>query len=117
MANDNLNKIICKTIDDAIKKKNIVSGKDITYVCYVSKICNKEKKIYQVTYNNSNYVVKLKNIELNLYDEIHLIIPQGNFKDKYVLEDTCYNHLAENNDIQIDENELETTVKNELKGE
>lgn len=118
MANDNLNKIICKTIDDAIKKKNIVSGKDITYVCYVSKICNKEKKIYQVTYNNSNYVVKLKNIDLNLYDEIHLVIPQGNFKNKYVLEDTCLNFSTINrlneeiNILQQQIDKLNKLVKN-----
>lgn len=116
MTND-LTKIICDTIEDAIQKSNTTSGKDMTYLCTVTQVYQNNVNTYQLTCQNVNYVVELKHIRLKLNDTVHLVIPQGNFKNKYVLEDTCYNHLAENKDIQIDENELETTVKNELKGE
>jgi len=91
---NSINKIICDMITDAVQKINDTSGRDITYPCIVTKIYSDENT-YQLSYKNSNYVVKLSNISLKLYDTVHLVLPQGNFKDKYVLEDICCKYSKE----------------------
>ena len=87
-----LNKIICDTINNAYSNKEKGLDRDITYVCIVTE--KNENDMYQLTYEDKNYRVKLSNIELDPYDKVHLIIPQGNFKNMYVLEDVALNYFS-----------------------
>ena len=87
-----LNKILCDTINNAYSNKEKRLDRDITYVCIVTE--KNENNMYQLTYEDKNYRVKLSNIELDIYDKVHLIIPQGNFKNMYVLEDVALNYFS-----------------------
>ena len=87
-----LNKIICDTINNAYSNKEKRLDRDITYVCIVTE--KNENDMYQLTYEDKNYHVKLSNLELDIYDKVHLIIPQGNFKNMYVLEDVALNYFS-----------------------
>lgn len=89
-----INKIICDAIDEAFTKKIMFLGRDITYPCMVTQVYPDNENTYQLTYQNINYVVTLSNIKLNLYDKVHLVAPQGDFKNKFVLEDVCHNYTA-----------------------
>lgn len=82
--NNEINKIICDAINTAVENKFKQLNKDITYVCT---IIEKDKNKYKLSYENVTYDVTLSNISPNLYEKVHLVIPQGNFKNKYVLED------------------------------
>lgn len=94
MIND-ISKSICDTIYQAVEQKNITSNKDITYLCTVTCIYPDNPNTYQLTYKDTDYTVTLNNITLNIYDEVHLVIPQGDFSKKYVLEDVCFNYIAD----------------------
>lgn len=82
--NNEINKIICDAINTAVENKFKQLNKDITYICT---IIEKDKNRYKLSYKNVTYDVILSNISPNLYEKVHLVIPQGNFKNKYVLED------------------------------
>lgn len=116
MIND-INKTICDTIYAAIEKKNITSNKDITYLCTVTQIYPENANTYQLTCEDTDYTVTLNNITLNLYDEVHLVVPQGDFSKKYVLEDICCrDSIGCGNDTQaglvVVDKELSETSKN-----
>lgn len=87
-----LNKILCDTINNAYSNKEKRLDRDITYVCMVTE--KNKNDMYQLTYEDKNYYVKLSNIELDIYDKVHLIIPQSNFKNMYVLEDVALNYFS-----------------------
>lgn len=89
-----INKIICDAIDEAFTKKAMSFRRDITYPCIVTQVYTDNENTYQLTYQNVNYVVKMSNIKLNLYDKVHLVAPQGDFKNKFVLEDICHNYTV-----------------------
>lgn len=82
---DQINKIICETVNRAINKKSDDFRKDVTYVCTVEEAY--ENRTYRLKYNDMSYFVTLSNIAPALHEKLRLVIPQGNMKDKYVLED------------------------------
>ncbi len=98
MIND-ISKSICDTIYQAVEKKNITSNKDMTYLCTVTEIYPDNPNTYRLTYENNNYIVTLNNITLKLCDEVHLVIPQGNFLKRYVLEDVCSKYTADSDAV------------------
>ena len=59
-----LNKILCDTINNAYSNKEKRLDRDITYVCIVTE--KNENDMYQLTYEDKNYHVKLSNIDLLL---------------------------------------------------
>lgn len=81
-----LNKIICDTINNAYSNKEKRLDRDITYICTVTEV-NETSNYYELTYEDNKYYFRPSNIKLQLYDTVHLIIPQGNFKNMYILED------------------------------
>lgn len=63
------------------------SDRDYTYTCEVTKIYADNPGTYELTYKSNTYVVKLTKIAPKMHDVLHLMIPQGNLKEKFVLED------------------------------
>lgn len=94
MIND-ISKSICDTIYQAVEKKNITANKDMTYLCTVTEVYPGTQKTYRLTYEDTDYTVTLNNINPKLYDKVHLVIPQGDFSKKYVLEDVCRTYAAD----------------------
>lgn len=82
---NNYSKQICDVINDAISKREEKADKDVTYICSVMEI--NENHMYKLRYNNADYDISLNNITPKLGDKLHLVIPQGDFKNKYILED------------------------------
>lgn len=99
MTND-LTKIICDTIENAIQKSNTTSGKDMTYLCTVTQVYQNNVNTYQLTCQNVNYVVELKHIRLKLNDTV----------DKL-------DEMQEKTDKRFEENEKNTNrrIRAELK--
>lgn len=89
---DQINKIICETVNRAINKKSDDFRKDVTYVCTVEEVY--ENRMYRLKYNDMSYFVTLSNITPDLHEKLRLVIPQGNMKDKYVLEDVIGKYNA-----------------------
>ena len=83
---NSINKIICQTVNEAINKKSKEFERDVTYVCRVEERI-KDTNMYKLKHNNVSYIVPFVNITPKIYDIVHLILPKGNLKDKYVLED------------------------------
>lgn len=90
-----LNKIICDTINNAYSNKEKRLDRDITYICTVTEV-NETSNYYELTYEDNKYYFRPSNIKLQLYDTVHLIIPQGNFKNMYILEDISSGIVAGN---------------------
>lgn len=90
-----LNKILCDTINNAYSNKEKRLDRDITYVCMVTEV-NETSNYYELTYEDNKYYFRPSNIKLQLYDKVHLIIPQGNFKNMYILEDISSGIVAGN---------------------
>ena len=81
-----LNKVICETVNSAFEKKSKELRRDVTYVCIVEGKVS-DPNMYKLKYNNVTYFVTLSNISPKENEKVHLVFPQGNSKDKYVLED------------------------------
>ncbi|MDY4819987.1 MAG: hypothetical protein SO206_07115 [Bacilli bacterium] len=90
-----LNKIICDTINNAYSNKEKQLNRDVTYICTVTEV-NEKSNYYELTYEDKKYYIRPSNIKLKLYDVVHLIIPQGNFKNMYILEDVSTGIVAGN---------------------
>lgn len=86
---------ILDAINYAIDKKTSNLEYDSTLICTVVKVYPDTPNTYQLSYKNTTYTVTTKNITLALQDTVHLVIPKGNFSNKYVLEDTSLNHQKE----------------------
>lgn len=82
---EKIQKRLLETMDKS--NKNVDSGRDYTYTCEVTKIYADNPGTYELTYKGNVYVVKLKKIAPQMHDVLHLMIPQGNLKEKFVLED------------------------------
>ena len=81
------------TISYAIDKKISHPDCDFTLICKVTKIYSSELKSYQLQHKDTFYNVTTQNIPLELQDTVHLVIPEGNFNNKYILEDTVFNYF------------------------
>jgi len=90
---DQLNKIICETVNKAINIKSNDFKRDVTYVCTVEEEYLNNR--YRLKHNNTIYFVTLSNIKPNIHEKVRLILPQGNLKDKYVLEDVIGKYSVE----------------------
>jgi len=84
---------LLETINYAIEKKTVNLEYDFTLLCKVTKVYSQERKSYQIQYKDTFYNVTTKNIPLYVNDIIHLIVPKGNFSNKYVLEDVALNYI------------------------
>ena len=82
---EKIQKRLLETIDKT--NKNTDSDRDYTYTCEVTNIYTNNPGTYELTYKSNTYVVKLNRITPQMHDVLHLMIPQGNLKEKFVLED------------------------------
>lgn len=90
--NDKVTKQLLDTIDYAIESKTSNLEYDTTLLCKVVKIYPNNSKTYQLQYKNAYYTITTKNIVLSIHDSVHLVIPKGNFSNKYLLEDVSLNY-------------------------
>lgn len=111
---NSINKIICETVNEAINKKSKELERDVTYVCRVEEIFQ-DSNMYRLRHDDKSYIVSLTNITPNLYDLVHLVLPKGNLKDKYVIEDICNASYGESPELvaqlQKKNEELENRIK------
>lgn len=80
-----IKQIICETINRALSEHCKNCTRDFTYVCDVVEDCG--NNTYRLTYKNSEYYITTKNATLPLHTKVHMVIPCGNFDNKFLLED------------------------------
>ena len=85
---------LLETINYAIDKKTSKLEYDFTLICKVTKVYSQERRSYQIQHKDTFYNITTKNIPLYINDTVHLIIPKGNFGNKYVLEDAALNYAG-----------------------
>lgn len=84
---------LLETINYAIEKKISHPNCDFTLICRVVKIHPDSFRSYQIQHKDALYNITTKNISLKLQDTVHLVIPEGNFADKYILEDAALEYI------------------------
>lgn len=109
---DKVTKQLLDTIDYAIDSKISNLEYDSTLPCKVVKIYPNNSKTYQLQYKNAYYTIITKNITLSLHDSVHLVIPKGNFSNKYLLEDVSLDYQEKfiTNPSGADTNKIEKQI-------